>query len=646
MKHELNIENIKLNKTLFIYFEIFRLKNLEFLFRNIAINQIKQYQLDDSEICKIFIANELTRWSLDEIMKTEYQKEIERAIINMKEYLSESLDILLIQFKEDLLNNTFISYSNILNYVKIMKNVKKKTQLAIKELFAYFEINPKFLQRVNFHFDQIVINFENEIKNFEIKYLKKQFQNLSCFILNSFYEKSILSLQPYEMDDIEDILNKLKENPKTKLKIEKKMKKIQIETDILHGPSKYRFKDITINTFVLKIIQIIKLFISCKDKIKKNRKKLEKYFIFKNCIFVFINSLFHNINYSKFINFCIDEFFEIYFLMQLPEILPPSKKKKINTSHIYREHIKSIGININTLKKRPPSFKSTLFISGYLSQNDSKTDQSWLNLEQFFFKGDMLVAHWNSMESLLKKSNLMNSAPAVISMVTSFACNIYIFIIISSAKLNPIGLFTTVSQVKNGINSQTAKFKSAYENAQKEGMLGYSLIKDNPQYSECLIDIIGFSLGTVFINSFLKAGTYMLQYPLIINNIYLLGGCLKSKDLYKNLRKLLSDDSFFKGTIYIIYSKKDYVLKYLLPLAYPDCEPIGLQEFNYVNARDYLMKKTKKIKHFRLNFETNPNIEDTLLEYLQERIKCVDVTDIVGGHTNYRNKLKEIFSLL
>lgn len=210
-----------------------------------------------------------------------------------------------------------------------------------------------------------------------------------------------------------------------------------------------------------------------------------------------------------------------------------------------------------------------------------------------------------------------------------------------------LGYIQGSTELIKGLTYTQTKFKEAYINAITEGELIYSLLKDHNRYQSHLLNLSGFSLGTVLINSLLQTAIKDKNNSLLFNNIILMGGCLSSENFYSNIHNLLSENSCFLGKVYIVYSENDQVLKSLLPIVQTDnCFPIGLYQFDYVKAAKFLLTNNLHINHYKLKYRINDTQENEnkLINFLKSRIISISVSNEVGQHWNYRKKLSLIFA--
>ena len=184
-----------------------------------------------------------------------------------------------------------------------------------------------------------------------------------------------------------------------------------------------------------------------------------------------------------------------------------------------------------------------------------------------------------------------------------------------------LGSFKAVTETIKGVSYITNSFNEAYSNAIHEGKLSYSILKNNSFYNKNIYNICAFSLGTVLVNSLLKEAVNNQNNHIIFKNIYLMGGCLDSEDLYNILHILISENSCLVGNIFIINSKNDFVLKNVLKLSSIQIKkPIGLLNFSYSNAADYLLNNNLKVIHFEIDYTKNRNnLKEDLIKVLKKK---------------------------
>lgn len=299
-----------------------------------------------------------------------------------------------------------------------------------------------------------------------------------------------------------------------------------------------------------------------------------------------------------------------------------------------RSLIESIKVNQNLshnyLIERSLWFRSTLFISGYLSEGDKKTKESWKKLQQFFSVGNLISLNWNSTtEQTVKEIFKTLLKKIAISIAT---CD-WAYVV--------LGIFFSISKL---IKQNVSLFTKTYDTALEEGRLSYQIVKATRAENDRALNLTSFSLGTIYTFAFLQEAALDLTDPLIIDDVYLMGACLDQDRLEELLLPMLAPNSFFKGTVYVVHSKKDWVLKYFFKCAFRHLAPLGIEGFDHQRCCDKLMAKDILLFDTSMAKASQPDPRQLMLDYLRRRIVNIDVTYSVGGHLSYRSKLQQIFA--
>ena len=215
-----------------------------------------------------------------------------------------------------------------------------------------------------------------------------------------------------------------------------------------------------------------------------------------------------------------------------------SIKSKISSLEFLSEFFKKLKdyITLVPLTKHRTSNTITILISGFMSQKDDI--DSW----SYFFNSDRENTNY-----------YMYKWPS--STVFSFAVKTFI----------------------NTMFSFTA-FKACYEKAEYAGRILALFLLNNNEFSDCQINLVGFSLGCHVLLNCLKEINKIGNHRLMINNILLMGGAsIIEDDEKKYWRNIFINN--VGGRVINCFSDFDKVLKYLFTTCMGKT-PIGIKEIN------------------------------------------------------------------
>ena len=300
------------------------------------------------------------------------------------------------------------------------------------------------------------------------------------------------------------------------------------------------------------------------------------------------------------------------------------------------------GVRVTKIERRNINFRSTLFFSGYTSQDTARYYLPWKQAADFFFDGNLILGEWNSQTVSGLRATFLVDFLKLIPQLTLLSCK---FVFKTGFNRVAPQLCKKTYQVSL-IQNQQSLFRKAYDNALREGSHIHNLIKEDKCESSRVVQLCSFSLGTLVAYSFLKSVCSEHENHLTVGDVVLMGGCVTQKQIEELLPIMLAPGSFFKGKIIVVYSRQDYVLKYLFSLCFPELTPSGLSGFNHQAASLRLLKEGVVFEDIVLLNKSRHCPEKQMLNFLNQRIINVDVSSTVGGHLSYMNKLPSIFDTI
>jgi hypothetical protein len=257
-------------------------------------------------------------------------------------------------------------------------------------------------------------------------------------------------------------------------------------------------------------------------------------------------------------------------------------------------------------------------VSGFLSEDDDNS-QAWKALYENYPDLPIYSYRWKSekMMSLIKPFASYKSLAS--------------FMVKKSMQL-----LSLVQQGSELIGAYQKMFTDSMKNAKCAGrILAHSLMIQFPFRNQS-ISLIGFSLGTQVIKSWLKelhrfkANNISKSFlSSIVNNVYFLGGAVNSSN-HKTWSNILS---VVRGEVVNGYCKSDYILYLYKCTVFKT--PLGLcplLEMKEKHEEEKISKSGKKDEK-PSNFE---------LQTILNKIRNWDVTVEAYGHLFYRGNLKQI----
>ena len=246
-------------------------------------------------------------------------------------------------------------------------------------------------------------------------------------------------------------------------------------------------------------------------------------------------------------------------------------KPKIANIEFLSEFFRKLNnyINLVPLTKKRTSHTITILISGFLSQKDN------IDTWKIFYDYD--------------KEN----------------SNYYMFKWPSSTIL--FFLIKSILYYKLSFNS----FRACYQKAEYAGRILALFLLNNDEFSDCQINIVGFSLGCHVVLNCLKELNKITNHKFMINNVLLMGGASIIEDFEKDIWRNIFVNNV-AGRVINCYSKYDDVLKYLFTICMGK-RPIGIGKIDIMDSKG---------------------------EY--PIVDNYDFSDIKLGHLQYRDKFETI----
>lgn len=122
----------------------------------------------------------------------------------------------------------------------------------------------------------------------------------------------------------------------------------------------------------------------------------------------------------------------------------------------------------------------------------------------------------------------------------------------------------------------------------------------------------------------------------MIGDVCLLGSCLDEGMLYKNAHKLIGSQGVIQGKLFIFHCDNDNILSYLFAVARIGEVAIGKRAMD-VN------KIAEMLKMYDSGF-VKENISN-VVRYVNNKVEFIDVSDMVTGHLDYREKMFELLKM-
>ena len=260
-----------------------------------------------------------------------------------------------------------------------------------------------------------------------------------------------------------------------------------------------------------------------------------------------------------------------------------------------------------------------IWVSGFLSE-DSEPELLWKNLLSFEKNWPVYSYNWSS-------NTYSCFFPSVKTTdIITFG---------TAATVLSVPMVSVVQMVSRAWSSGIQGFKDSMKNSKSSGkLLAHALYMQYPFVNKS-ISLIGFSLGTQVIWSWLeeleKLGAYSISKCSLFNlcivyNVYLLGGAFSISDNDKFSRSL----DVVRGKVVNAYSFYDIALLVYTGITFSP--PIGrtpiFDILDKKNMTEVEIECQKQYNKYRA----------------KHKIQNYDVTDEVHLHINYRENLKEVLS--
>lgn len=340
-------------------------------------------------------------------------------------------------------------------------------------------------------------------------------------------------------------------------------------------------------------------------------------------------SLFLESLFFKLEHFCNFRFESLEILGPKSRTRGGAKGVSANPSK-YRNYKKEFVIeSVESHPRETRPCEETFFVNGFLSSSD---DNALYFHESFHFfnRSQIRVVNWNS-EALghvvVKGVSVTAVGALLLGVVLVPLAEIEIF-------LMPFCGFAG-SVIPSLLATSFSSYKRAEKNAIQQGEKLFLKISYRNQHRPSLMNYFCFSLGTLFIFTFLR-NIIERDSPLLVKNVVMLGGVLCQTQIARFVDRLLGPEGIVRGRLVLVSCRRDSVLKYVIKHVFRQ-SPVGYDAFDYVTASNRLMEQNAKFQ--RLGFEETK-------AYLENKVKQVDVTSMVNGHLDYKTKYGSISSLV
>ena len=419
------INDEKLKITTFILFQIYRLEGLKQLINQIGQNELKKFGNFDKSTEKFFLENEELKWDI-ELMFPEEFKNYSKCLINSLQNLNSSkLEKSIYKLEKQLSSLRFTSLDQIMNYGMTIQEFNMECLEIQEECYKFFEIDLSILDHLEDSFATIH-NITQKIKEeIEMKFLNKSLKQINPFIIRVCFEDDQFTLSKDRIEEMiscvlaSDFTIEIKGEAVNKISI------IPINKKLFRPVDQYK-----IDEFIHEKIKIMLIFFKNESMNTDLKYKLKEYLKFKNITVHILSSLFPFLRKTRFLNEFFESFMQNYYEIRLIQKSSENSNGVFSSMVRYRKEMKIKKIFINTLQHKPSSFRTTVCVSGYLSQNCETTENSWKKLIPFFKKGNLLSVQWNSASSesvvrTLSSSLVSNAASSLLSLfsLSKFICD-------------------------------------------------------------------------------------------------------------------------------------------------------------------------------------------------------------------------------
>ena len=233
----------------------------------------------------------------------------------------------------------------------------------------------------------------------------------------------------------------------------------------------------------------------------------------------------------------------------------------------------------------------TICASGFTSEDITKAVQ-WQDIVQANPYTEVFALNWNS-------STMTNMYDYFLKEAGQYYGAYSGLILMAIPQLKPVMLGMTAFQTFRGVKDQL--WGKTYQEAITTGTYLAHIIGDTDLFKDHVINLVGFSLGTLVMMSCIWELEKMNRQD-IIYDVLLAGGVVNGSDFNKETLSVVGHK------VTNCYCLTDFVLKVLLKAVNFNSNPIGLGPILYAD----------------------------------KKVKNINVSKLVDGHTKYREKLKEI----
>lgn len=634
-RFEIQMSDSSLTKKATALFNMERMLSINRLLNKVLKSEFEKFGLAGNPEFESFRNLTQMEWSTVNFFGSGWEQMIQGFLTDFFEDLRNDFEIRRKKLKKKLSKISFSQIDGLLRYGLAFTRVKEFYDSKIALFYQDFQFGHKDHAIIDDMIRGMVREEHRKLNRINREFLLECFEYLDPVICRFLeYEDLVLYKGLFSKTTLKSFVRSLGESKFSFTIKDRIMKHFLDEIIYIKKLKRSQRKANTydIHDFIGQSVYIFSILVRQNGQRKTAKVYLNEYFKIRPVYEFLIRLIFPFIKEELFFKLmCSRIMVDKYKLLSKQKCLVPFHAESEVRNRRYIESMKDIkDLSHEYLVTRSLSIESTLFISGYLSKDSQTTKDSWKKLEEFFPEGNLISVDWNSTSTDSVRQIFRNFGAESLASIFTFR--------------KIAGLISIFGSAKNLYDRQKTLFMKTYNIALEEGRLSYKIMKRNQSENDRALNLVSFSLGTVYSYAFLKQAVADKSDPLIINDVFLMGGCLDQGRLEELLLYMLVEDSFFKGTIYVVHSHMDLVLRKLFKLAFSHLSPLGIEGFDHEKCCDTLMDRNVLLFDTSISQTSQDSPRKMMLKYLRKRIKNVDVTRIAGFHTMYRGKLKKIFT--
>lgn len=626
-------QNPLLEKKANCLFNIERLISIKSILKKILDIKLEHWGLLGNSDLKIFVEIQRVKWSIDCFFDNTWEQMLNDFLSEFYENVKNKFSKKRKKFKKSLENLKFKKIDDLVTYSEELRGILSYYDLKTAELFQNFTVEKSEETSVHGQLNKIILNDRQKISKIEKKFIDFNLEGLEPLIIQYLEFTKLRHFRGlFSKQTLNFLVNTIFDSPFCLFLKEQMAKYFIDESNKADKKFKSHFNmEFSIKEYIGKNVYLFHILVKQKESEKCAKSYLNLFYQAKELLIYLSSELFPFLNHTRLPRILLQKIMDVQYKLitqkkcLVPFDNPDAARERQNIKNIDEE----LDLQHDYILERSVSSTSTLFISGYLSKDSSSTKKTWIKLEDFFDSGNLISVDWNS-------TSFWNVFTEVLSMGAGIVSS---FIIPG----RPLRFLSIFSNIKDCISKQKNLFTDTYKRAIKEGKVSYDIMKNNPFECDRAISLVSFSLGTVYVYSFLTEVVKEKADPLIIKDVFLMGGCVSQDQLEEVLAELLVEGSSLKGKVYIIHSHRDLVLKYFFSYAYSDKTPIGIEGFNHLKCCENFLKKGVFVFDSSKILDSKKSEKQLMLDYLKEKVINIDATYIAGFHTKYRSRLDDIF---